>query len=66
MQIPCNSVLARFGPPCGIDRFKQLWAIIEDSLGEKNLPPDLPPDDQLIAVGMTKCDHERDENPESR
>ncbi|CBJ32464.1 conserved unknown protein [Ectocarpus siliculosus] len=33
------------------DRYKQLRGIFEDSLGEGELPPDLPSDDKLIAAG---------------
>lgn len=32
-------------------RYKQLRGVVEESVGEQRLPPDLPPDDQLIAEG---------------
>lgn len=34
-----------------LNRYKQLRGIFEDSLGEGELPPDLPSDDKLIAAG---------------
>lgn len=37
--------------PCLCDRYEQLRGIVEDSLGAGDLPPDLPPDDKLIAAG---------------
>ncbi|CAN0228063.1 unnamed protein product, partial [Pylaiella littoralis] len=33
------------------DRYKQLQALVEDSLGQEQVPTDLPPDDELIAAG---------------
>lgn len=32
-------------------RYKQLQCLVEDSLGQEQVPPDLPPDDKLIAAG---------------
>lgn len=32
-------------------RYKQLQGLVEDSLGQEKVPPDLPPDDKLIAAG---------------
>lgn len=32
-------------------RYKQLRGIVEDAVGERELPPDLPSDDKLIAAG---------------
>lgn len=32
-------------------RYKQLRGIVEDSIGVKELPADLPEDDQLIVAG---------------
>lgn len=34
-----------------LNRYKQLRGIFEDSLGESELPPDLPSDDKLVAAG---------------